>query len=49
MERGFEQELAEHFKVYEEMWKEADIQIQGDFDLDRAVRFEYLSSDEYRK
>lgn len=39
MERGFEQELAEHFKVYEEMWKEADIQIQGDFDLDRAVRF----------
>ena len=39
VERGFEQELAEHFKVYEEMWKEADIQIQGDFDLDRAVRF----------
>lgn len=39
VERGFEQELAENFKVYEEMWKEADIQIQGDFDLDRAVRF----------
>lgn len=39
VERGFEQELAEHFKVYEKMWKEADIQIQGDFDLDRAVRF----------
>lgn len=39
VERGFEQELAEHFKVYEEMWKEADIQIQGDFDLDCAVRF----------
>lgn len=39
VERGFEKELAEHFKVYEEMWKEADIQIQGDFDLDRAVRF----------
>ena len=39
VERGFEQELAEHFKVYEEMWKEADIQIQGDFDWDRAVRF----------
>lgn len=39
VEQGFEQELAEHFKVYEEMWKEADIQIQGDFDLDRAVRF----------
>ena len=39
VQRGFEQELAEHFKVYEEMWKEADIQIQGDFDLDRAVRF----------
>lgn len=36
---GFEAELREHFSVYEKLWEEADIQIEGDFDLDRAVRF----------
>lgn len=39
VQRGFEKELEDHFKVYEKMWEEADIQIQGDFDLNRAVRF----------
>lgn len=36
---GFEAELFLHFAVYEKLWEEADIQIEGDFELDRAVRF----------
>lgn len=36
---GFEKELSCHEAVYEKMWEEANIDIQGDFDLDRAVRF----------
>lgn len=39
LEIGFEEELAAHRAVYEEMWKAADIRIEGDFELDRAVRF----------
>jgi kojibiose phosphorylase len=39
LETGFEEELAAHRAVYEEMWKAADIRIAGDFELDRAVRF----------
>lgn len=36
---GFEREFQEHSGVYEEMWEAANIRIQGDFELDRAVRF----------
>lgn len=36
---GFEEELAVHEAIYERMWKEADIRIEGDFELDRAIRF----------
>lgn len=36
---GIEKELSEHFAVYEKMWAEADVQIEGDFELNRAVRF----------
>lgn len=36
---GFEGELNRHIKVYEHMWDEANIEIRGDFELDRAVRF----------
>ena len=37
--RGFEEELEEHIAVYNQMWSEANICIEGDFELDRAVRF----------
>ena len=36
---GFEKEFKEHQAVYARLWLEADIQIRGDFELDRAVRF----------
>lgn len=36
---GFGAELEKHAKVYEKMWQEADVRINGDFELDRAVRF----------
>ncbi len=36
---GFDAELQQHIKVYEKMWDMADIQIDGDFELDRAVIF----------
>lgn len=36
---GFQTELDKHKKVYENMWSKADIQIQGDFELNRAIRF----------
>ena len=36
---GFEEEFKEHQEVYAKMWEEANIQIQGDFELDRAIRF----------
>ena len=38
-EAGFDKELEEHCAVYQHMWNQADIRIQGDFELDRAVRF----------
>lgn len=38
-EAGFDKEFEDHMKVYEQLWEEADIQIEGDFELDRAVRF----------
>ena len=37
--QGFEEEFKEHQAVYDKLWQEADIQIGGDFELDRAVRF----------
>ncbi|HIT88803.1 MAG TPA: glycoside hydrolase family 65 protein, partial [Candidatus Merdenecus merdavium] len=36
---GFDAELKSHTEVYDSMWREADIRILGDFDLDRAIRF----------
>ncbi|MCI8639384.1 MAG: glycoside hydrolase family 65 protein [Coprococcus sp.] len=36
---GFEKEFLLHKSVYEKLWQEADIRIKGDFDLDRAIRF----------
>lgn len=36
---GFEEEFKAHQAVYAKMWEEANIQIQGDFELDRAIRF----------
>lgn len=39
MESGFDREFQSHSQVYETMWAAADIRIEGDFELDRAVRF----------
>lgn len=39
MESGFDGEVKAHEAVYDAMWKEADISIEGDDELDRAVRF----------
>lgn len=39
LEKGFAEEFAEHRKCYEELWKEADIRIDGDEELNKAVRF----------
>ncbi len=39
METGFDEELKAHRKVYDAMWQNADIRIEGDDDLDKAVRF----------
>lgn len=36
---GFEGELRRHETAYGRMWEEANIEIAGDFSLDRAVRF----------
>ena len=36
---GFDAELSLHCQVYDRMWQEADVRIEGDFELDRAVRF----------
>ena len=39
VETGFDQELKAHEDVYKKMWENADIQITGDDELNRAVRF----------
>lgn len=39
MEVGFDAEFDQHVQIYEELWKEADIQIEGDAQLNQAVRF----------
>lgn len=36
---GIDSELSRHYKVYDELWNRANIEIQGDFELDRAIRF----------
>lgn len=36
---GFEEEQKAHEAVYQEMWRQADVRIKGDFELDRAIRF----------
>ena len=36
---GLEEEVKAHMDVYAKMWEQADIRIEGDFDLDRAIRF----------
>ena len=38
-DRGFTEEHRAHKKVYDTMWKRANVRIKGDFELDRAVRF----------
>ena len=39
VQTGFEEEFALHKKTYETLWKEADIRIEGDDDLNQAIRF----------
>lgn len=39
VEDGFDQELEQHSRVYDALWNEADLQIEGDPSLDRSVRF----------
>lgn len=39
LKAGFEAELEGHRKCYEELWKEADIRIDGDEELNKAIRF----------
>lgn len=39
MDCGFDKEFQAHSEVYEKMWAAADIRIDGDFELNRAVRF----------
>ncbi len=39
MEVGFDEERKSHEAIYDRMWEEADICIDGDFELDRAIRF----------
>lgn len=36
---GIESEIEGHAAVYARMWEEADIRIEGDFELNRAIRF----------
>lgn len=36
---GYSAELSRHLEVYERMWQQADVRIVGDWELDRAVRF----------
>lgn len=38
-EDGFDREFRCHKEVYARMWEEANIEIKGDFELDRAIRF----------
>ena len=38
-ETGFEEEFSCHKKRYQDLWKEADIRIAGDDELNKAVRF----------
>lgn len=39
LKTGFETEFEGHKKLYEELWKEADIRIRGDDELNKAIRF----------
>lgn len=39
LETGFEAEFKGHRKCYEALWEEADIRIDGDAELNKAVRF----------
>lgn len=39
LETGFEEEFKGHRKCYEALWEEADIYIDGDAELNKAVRF----------
>lgn len=39
MEDGFEAELEKHKSIYEKMWEQAYIHIDGDFELNRAITF----------
>ncbi|GMQ57409.1 glycosyl hydrolase family 65 protein [Vallitalea sediminicola] len=39
VERGFDNEFSEHVKEYSRLWDMADIQITGDADMEKALRF----------
>lgn len=39
LQKGFEAEFEEHGDAYEILWREADIQIDGDDELNKAIRF----------
>lgn len=36
---GIQKELSEHIKIYEKMWDIADVNIEGDEEVDKALRF----------
>lgn len=36
---GFEEEFEKHTQIYDKMWDMANVEIDGDFELDRAIRF----------
>ncbi len=38
-ERGFENELAAHIRCYDALWQRADITLEGDPDMQHALRF----------
>ncbi|MCK5426367.1 MAG: glycoside hydrolase family 65 protein, partial [Thermodesulfovibrionia bacterium] len=39
VKKGFDQLFREHSKAWEKKWKKADVEIDGDPDIERAVRF----------
>lgn len=36
---GTEPEFERHSRIYDDMWQQADIKVEGDFELNRAIRF----------
>ena len=46
---GFEREFEVHADIYRKMWGQANIDIEGDPELDRAYSVERIPPDEYRQ